>query len=430
MSSYTSSFRALFAALVVIAAVEVSYSAFDTSSPAERSSYLNWNFNTAEVLHKALVYGKLRDADLADPDIIQVGDSSGLHAIVPRIVNEYLSGLRYENLNCCANTGFDGYYSMAEFMLRNKPSIKAVVLYISINNPPRDPSSTPTDLVGGDDRIRSAFGWLAPFTSPATLSARERVLRWVYGNQLGLQPFADILRFVGANDGWWPEHDPHTVHEKQLKMLAKVCGPTGVRRWSDEPVYYAHDIFGARQSYTQIELRRLAHLTARYHAKLIVLFQPFPCSSIVGDFISARQADIVAVLAGYPNVVIPDLALFEPWPAQWFTSADHLRIGHEDAASRRAGRAIASALGLPVVEPPMPPVPGAPAPVWSKLRFCDAALATRGVAIGAASGRRHRGNRDRQHRMASPSAHPAGPPSEDLCVLVDVPHRRLETSPA
>ena len=153
MSSYISSFKALLAAVVMIAIVEVSYSAVDTSSPAERSSYLNWNFNTVELFHKALVYGKLRNAVQTNPDIIQIGDSSGLHAIVPRIVDEYLSGLKYENLNCCANTGFDGYYSIAEFMLRNKPSIKAVVLYNSINNPPRDPLATPTDLVGGDDRM-------------------------------------------------------------------------------------------------------------------------------------------------------------------------------------------------------------------------------------------------------------------------------------
>ena len=335
MSSYTSSFKALIAALVVIAVVEVSYSAVDTSSPAERSSYLNWNFNTAEVFHKALVYAKLRNAVLTDPDVIQVGDSSGLHAIVPRIVDEYLPGLRYENLNCCANTGFDGYYSIAEFMLRNKPSIKAVVLYVSINVLPRDPSSTPTDKVGGDDRMRSAFGWLAPFTSPATLSARESVLRSVYGNQPGVLPFADIFQFIGANDGWWPEQDVHTVPEKHLKMLVKACGPTGAFPWPDELRYYTHDIFGARRSYTQIELRRLAHLTARYHAKLVVLFQPFPCSSIVGDFIAARQADIAAVLADYPNVVIPDRALFDPWPAQCFP-APTLAIIRSDAKRRLA----------------------------------------------------------------------------------------------
>src|SRR5713101_3574688 len=128
MSSYISSSKALLAALLMIAAAEVGYSAVDTPSPVDRSSYLNWNFNEPELFHKALIYEKLRNAAAARPDIIQVGDSSGLHGIVPAIVEKYVPGLRYENLSCCANTGFDGYYTITEFMLRHAPSIKAVVL--------------------------------------------------------------------------------------------------------------------------------------------------------------------------------------------------------------------------------------------------------------------------------------------------------------
>lgn len=217
--------------------------------------------------------------------------------------------------------------------------------------------------------MRSAFGWLAPFTSPATLSAREHVLQTVYGRQPGLQPFADIFQFTAANAGWWPEHDAHTLPEKQRKMVAAECGASGVRHWPDLPRYYTHDIFDARRSNTQVELRRLARLTAHYHAKLIVLFHPYLCSSLTGEFLSARQADVAAVAADYSNVVVADPALFEPWPAQWFTSVGHLRTGHEYAASRRAGRAIASALGLlPIVEP-APPVPSALSPVWSNSNF-------------------------------------------------------------
>ena len=107
--------------------------------PVERSGYLNWNFNESELFHKALIYAKLRNAAAAKPDIIQVGDSSGLHGIIPAIVEKYVPGLRYENLSCCANTGFDGYYTIAQFMLRHAPSIKAVVLYITWNNIALDP---------------------------------------------------------------------------------------------------------------------------------------------------------------------------------------------------------------------------------------------------------------------------------------------------
>ena len=83
--------------------------AIPRSTPRRRSNartYLNWNFNSDELFHKVLIYEKLRNALRDHPDIIQVGDSSGFHAIVPRIVDQYLDGLKYENLSCCANTRF------------------------------------------------------------------------------------------------------------------------------------------------------------------------------------------------------------------------------------------------------------------------------------------------------------------------------------
>jgi hypothetical protein len=380
VSSYISSFKALLAALVIVAVIEVSYSAADTSSPVERSGYLNWNFNSAELFHKVMIYEKLRHAVQNAPDVIQIGDSSGFHAVVPRIVDHYLGGLKYDNLSCCANTTFDGYYTIAEFMLRNVPTIKAVVLYISLNQTTVDPILKQTDIVGGDDRLRSAFGWFAPFTSPATLSARAGVLRSVYTlghtlDQPGLQPFDinpafdDLTRSIRASDGWWAEHDAHPTTDKQLEMWATICGRSSARPWPDLNHYYTRDIFGRQQLHMQIELRRLARLTARHNAKLIVIFQPHPCQAAVGDFIAVRQADIAAVLAEHPNVVVPIPALFEPWPRQWFTSADHLRTGHEDAASRRVGRAVAESLGLPAVDPPEPPPPAATIRIWSSTDF-------------------------------------------------------------
>jgi hypothetical protein len=190
-------------------------------------------------------------------------------------------------------------------------------------------------------------------------------------DQPGLLPFdaiwPDMVQSLRADKGWWAEHDWHQTSAKQDQMLTWLCGPTQVRSFGgDSSLNYTRDIFAVRQSYMQIELRRLAHLTARHHAKLIVLFQPYPCAAAPGeDFIPAREADIAAVATEYPNVVAPDPVLFEHWPGKWFTGPDHLRTGYEDAASRRVGRTIATALGLPIVEPPEPPVPSAAVPVWS-----------------------------------------------------------------
>jgi hypothetical protein len=391
MSSYISSFKAVLAALVIIAIAEVSYSAVDTSSAVERSGYLNLNFDSPELFQRAIIYEKLGNAVAARPDVIQIGDSSGFHAIVPRIVDQYLAGRRYENLSCCANIGYDGYYTIVEFMLRNTTSIRAVVLYTSPYSPPNDPEESKT--AGTVERLRNAFGWPAPFVSPATLSARARILRPVYtlGDSLqqpGLLPaeaaWPDVIRSMRANGGWWPEHDSHRTGEKHKKMMDAVC--TGLRGLVDAPPHYTRDIFAFRQSHLRVELRRLAELTARHQAKLIVLFQPSACPSAPSDYFAARRADLEALVAEYGNLVVPDRTVIEPWPTQWFTGLDHLRTGHEDAASRRVGRAVARALDVAFVEPPYDrSASSEPVPAWSSSDFAAPSWQREGLQLRSPS---------------------------------------------
>ena len=59
MNSYTSSFKVVLAALAAIVAIETTYSAVSTTSPAERSGYLDLNFNTMELFQKVLLKGAL-----------------------------------------------------------------------------------------------------------------------------------------------------------------------------------------------------------------------------------------------------------------------------------------------------------------------------------------------------------------------------------
>lgn len=176
MNSYISSFKAVLAALVAVVAIEATYAAVSASSPAGRSGYLDLNFNTMELFQKALIYSRLEAAVATKPQVVQVGDSSGLHAIVPGIVEQYLDGLKYENVSCCANTGYDGYYSIAEFMLRNVPSIKAIVLYTSWHNGPTEVAALSAEVGPSEDRLRNALGWLSPFILPPTLGSRPAVL--------------------------------------------------------------------------------------------------------------------------------------------------------------------------------------------------------------------------------------------------------------
>jgi hypothetical protein len=391
MNSYISSFKAVLAALAVIAAIEAAYVAMAPAEPVERSGYLSLNFNAKEFVHKSLIQEKLINAVQHRPDVIQVGDSSGLHGIVPRIVDQYLGGLRYENLSCCANTGFEGYYAITEFMLRHVPSIRAVVLYTSLNNEARDPANLDAISVGGPERLSSAFGALSPLTTPPTLAARSDIVRPVYTlggkiDQPGLQPLAttwpEFPKFLRDTRGWRPEGDVHRTPEKHAQAFSALCGPTGERRMEGpRPEDLVRDITGVARSYTEIELRRLADLAARHKAKLILVFQPYPCAAVAGTLLAALKSDIAAVTRDHPNLVVPDRALFEPWPAQRFASADHVRTGYEDTASRRAGRLIARALGLSPVGPNPPPATNAAVPIWSSSDFGSLPWRAEGLSI-------------------------------------------------
>lgn len=391
MNSYISNFKAAFAALMAVLAIEATYSVVSTTSPAERSGYLDLNFNTMELFQKALIYSKLEAAVAAKPQVVQIGDSSGLHAVIPRIVDQYLDGLKYENMSCCAITGSDGYYSIAEFMFRNVPSIKAVVLYTSWHNGPAELASHSAEIGPSEVRLRYAVGWPSHVVMPATLAARPDVLRAVYAPtaelaQPGLEPvdkvsaFASLVRFLRKNAGWWPEHDTRVNSTKHDEWLAKLC--TDVMSARDLEEAYSRDIFNRPQPYAQTELRRLANLAARYGAKLIVVFQPFTCPAISEGYLAKRLADLVAVAAEYPNIVIGQPA-FEPWSGKRFISMDHLGAGNEDEASRRVGRMVATALGLPVREPPPLSPAKLPALAWSSTDFSAPSWVATGAVVHA-----------------------------------------------
>jgi hypothetical protein len=90
------------------------------------------------------------------------------------------------------------------------------------------------------------------------------------------------------------------------QAFGALCGPTGERRLEGPRAEdRARNIAGVARSYTEIELRRLAELTARHKAKLIMVFQPYPCAAVGGALLAALKSDIAAVTQDHPNLVVP-----------------------------------------------------------------------------------------------------------------------------
>jgi hypothetical protein len=358
MSSFISGFRAVLAALVAILVIEAAIYAAHPSTFVERSNYLDWNYGTPEIFHKAIIYQKLEDFADSSPDIIQVGDSSGLHGVRPDIVMRHLGGMKYLNLSCCAPTGFNGYYAIADFMFRRNPSIKVLVLYISLNNMPQVGAVAGDRIAGGPERVRASFTDVWTYFNPPSMALRRQATDAVYSRWGNLRArekrffevggiFEDMLESVGEHAGWWGEHDDRFAGTRLREFWRGLCGEDGTRLVGDGDVNYMHDPVVGKRSYARAYFQLFADLAARHGAKLVVMIQPYPCQKFEGGFVQARRADLEFVRNANPNMAYRPEAVFEPWPTAMFTGADHLRSDYDEVNSERVGRFLADVLGIP-----------------------------------------------------------------------------------
>jgi hypothetical protein len=338
MSSFGSALRPVAIALAVIALTEAVCALVLRPGIVERTK-----FNLLNRFHTTAVFGKLGEFADSAPDIVQVGDSSGFHGVNPDAVTRYLGGLKYLNLSCCAGMGYRGYYSIADFMLRRNPGVKAVVLYVSLRNLPR------ADLIAGQRQLGDFVenSLTTPFANlaPATVALRQRIVDAMeHKGQARIDAiFTDELRqSARAHNGWWPEHDRRIAGGKRAEYWRETCGATGVAVQNDDATFYGDD----KQSYMLSEFGRFASLAARHGAKFVVIFHPFSCRGLEGSLLAARRADIARLLKQNSNMVVFPESMLELWPTEKFVSADHLRVGYDEENFRRVGKLLARALGI------------------------------------------------------------------------------------
>jgi hypothetical protein len=358
MNSFISSFRPLVAALVTILCIEAVTYIRVRPNFAERSNYLGYNYLSPEQLHKGIIYEKLREFGNSAPDIVQVGDSSGLHNVIPEIVERYLGGLKYVNMSCCANTGFDGYYVIAKSILDRDRNAKALVLYISLKNLPAVDNHNGDELVGGATNLYDTYASPWSVAWPPTMALRPDVTAAVYSlggllgpeiNQLDQIGTGVVVRhWLDAHGGWWPEDDQRFAADNPDFDLCKPSDTTGLNLAPNVPNsrFYTAGILGSKRFYPTAMFERFADLAADHGAKLVIAFQPHPCAHIDAEALSILNASLTEVVRERPNVVVVPKSIFEHGPAAQFTGQDHMRIGYDTANSERLGQLLVAALGL------------------------------------------------------------------------------------
>ena len=147
-----------------------------------------------------------------EPDIISVGDSSGFFSLQPAIINRYLGGWKYVDLNTGANHAYDGYYAIAEYMLRRSHHIKYVVLYTFPQLLPQQAIFNvgdlgpilKRDLVSIKASLLPPSTFLAPYAKFLIFEGRHFHRSDPLGNTSVLLQLTDT---VDAAEGWLPEFD-------------------------------------------------------------------------------------------------------------------------------------------------------------------------------------------------------------------------------
>jgi hypothetical protein len=379
VSSFISAFKPILVAVAVIAGLEAGVTAIRRPDDVERSNFLTFGYMRPEV-HRLIVYDKLRAFAGSSPDVIQIGDSSGLYGVNSDIVTDRLGGLRYVNLSCCANMGFDGYYALAHFMLGHNPSIKAVVLYIGAFN------FISMDIDNSfAEPMQNSFDSVRSYLMPPSLSLREEIIKAFYGSARISSANPELehkLGFIRHHNGWLAEDDIRLSGKAREDYWREQCGTERLIVWND----VERRIFD--------KIGRLAALTVEYKAKLILMVQPLPCP-FSGPAFDTAVRELDRLRSTYPNLVMAPAEVFFSLPTEMFSSFPHLRIGSEIANSQRVALAVAQALDRPVRQPDAAvdrrestfPIADRNTPLtWSDDRFNEPAWKTDGATVVPSDG--------------------------------------------
>ena len=144
MKTYIKNFKSIWISLIIILLIEF---IIIMTTPKELLEMKIYDQMFIDSLFDRTNSEKLRTTRISyflfrkqkEINFIQIGDSSGLHGVRPAITNDYLSGLKYFNMSCCAPQGWDGHLALAECYTKEFAKINNpfyIVLYFNIYSPP------------------------------------------------------------------------------------------------------------------------------------------------------------------------------------------------------------------------------------------------------------------------------------------------------
>lgn len=370
MNSSISPFRPWLLALAGVCLIEFTFWSIAHPPRITWNSFFDLKYAHTETFQRLVAYEKIIAFKDADPDIIQVGDSSGLHGIQPPIVMSYIPGWQYLNLGVATNLGYSGYYDMAKLQLERSPNARYLILYTSALG------GVPRKLLWDGDLKLMAPLIYNEFLSPMhrlfqlpTLAARNEVTEYTYylgqrfrkrGAPLSLNrgylAFEAVFR---ESDGWTRETDvegdvPANIYKAFMPgvELHKSPAPAVLRaalrqfpKVTDERFFDWRSL--SKVSYFDYVYGAFADLARQHGAKLVVIFNPMPESSRRPEFDEmmdwpAIEAALERFRGKHPEVYV---GRFEFWPDDKFSVFSHIATQHSDESSQRVGRILKGIIG-------------------------------------------------------------------------------------
>jgi hypothetical protein len=370
VSLFISHFRIWLLALICIVVIEFTYYGIAHPPRVTWNRFLDLDFSQPETFQRLVAYDKIIAADKIDADIIQVGDSSGLHGVQPPIVMSEIPGYNYLNLSVATNLGFSGYYNMAKLQLKRNLNAQYLVLYTSpIGGVPRK------SLWDEDQNLMAPLIY-NEFISPMhrlvqwpMLSVRRDVTEYFYYRNGHFKQrnsplstnrgYLAFLSVYGENNGWTRETDVEGDVEKNIYEnilpgidLNKAVDPDVIRnalhnipKVTDEKFFDWRTL--SQTSYFDYVYDKFAELAMDHAVTLILIFNPLPQSikqSGFDEFMdwNAIEAGLDRLRQRHPEVIVTD---FDFWPDEKFSIFSHISTLFSAETSHRVGTIMKAIIG-------------------------------------------------------------------------------------
>ena len=318
----------------IIGAIELSCWLIAHPSSLAASNFFELAYLKNENSSKLAMQSRTQWVISLQPDIVQIGDSSGLHGGVPKVINLYLGGLKYVNSSFGADPGYFGHFNIAKVVVDHSPSVKALVFYVTPLAKPAHYGNAGRDL---EKSLYSAFLDRWSLLAPPTMAYRVAVTNFVYyGEMNGTFPHGGDS-FLGdphwkdsfmAEKGFIPRESAFHIRDPL---------PLGGCRFGD---WFQVSPEGDRPfDYFYPGLQKMAMLARERHLRLAVVFNPVPCHEMEEPGTLMIERELARFRKDYPEVVVP-FPFITTWPENLFQDSWHFFSFGGEIASNRLGKEI------------------------------------------------------------------------------------------